>query len=80
MGENTGIGVPTHLNYKQAGYYKEVRRVDSESRVPVKLFCIDEERRDRVFPGGGPIHDGVWFYHTCRESGIEQTERIEWNK
>ena len=58
MGENTGIGVPTRFNYKQAGYYDTVRRVRKKSKTPVDIFCIDEERRDSVFIGG-VVHDNL---------------------
>ena len=58
MGENTGIGVPTRLNYKNAGYYEEVKKVKKKAKVPVTLFCIDEDRRDQVFLGG-VVHDNL---------------------
>ena len=58
MGENTGIGVPTRFNYKQAGYYDTVRRVRRTAKAPVDIFCIDEERRDSVFIGG-VVHDNL---------------------
>ncbi|MCP4606922.1 MAG: DUF362 domain-containing protein [Proteobacteria bacterium] len=52
IGEKTGIGIPTRLHYKAAEYYKEVRKVNKQASVPVNLFCIEEELRDRVFLGG----------------------------
>ncbi len=52
IGENTGIGVPTRLNYTNAGYFKEVKKVNKRAGVPVNLFCIDEEKREKVFLGG----------------------------
>lgn len=58
MGENTGIGVPTRFNYKQAGYYDIVRRVRKKAKAPVDIFCIDEELRDSVFIGG-VVHDNL---------------------
>jgi len=58
MGENTGIGVPTRLNYKNADYYKEVKKVKKKAGASVSIFCIDEERRDKVFLGG-VVHDNL---------------------
>ena len=58
MGENTGIGVPTRFNFKQAGYYDTVRRVKKNAKAPVDIFCIDEDRRDSVFVGG-VVHDNL---------------------
>ncbi|MBI9087413.1 MAG: DUF362 domain-containing protein [Desulfobacterales bacterium] len=58
MGENTGIGVPTRFNYKQAGYYDTVRRVRKKAKAAVDIFCIDEEPRDSVFIGG-VVHDNL---------------------
>jgi uncharacterized protein (DUF362 family) len=56
MGEKTAIGYPTRLSYKYAGYYTELRAVKKRAKAPVKMFCIDEDRRDRVFVGGA-VHD-----------------------
>ncbi len=56
LGEKTAIGYPTRLNYKYAGYYKEIKAVRKQATRPVGIFCIDEEKRDRVFVGGY-VHD-----------------------
>ena len=56
LGENTGIGVPTRLNFKNAGYYETVKKVRAESGNKVGIFCIDEEPRDKLFIGG-VVHD-----------------------
>lgn len=56
MGENTGIGVPTRLSFKNAGYYDVVKKVRSDTGRNVGMFCIDEERRDKLFVGG-VVHD-----------------------
>lgn len=56
MGEKTAIGYPTRLSFKYAGYYKELRSIRKQAGAPVKLFCIDEDLRDRVFVGG-QVHD-----------------------
>jgi uncharacterized protein (DUF362 family) len=58
MGEKTAIGYPTRLSYKYAGYYEEIRKVKKHTQTPVNMFCIDEERRDRVFVGG-LVHDNL---------------------
>lgn len=58
MGENSAIGVPTRLNYKHAGYYKEVKKVRAKSPCPVGIFCMDEVLRDSVFVGG-MVHDNL---------------------
>jgi len=56
LGEKTAIGYPTRLNYKFAGYYKEIKEVKKKAAGPVGIFCIEEEKRDRVFIGG-TVHD-----------------------
>ncbi|MBU2515417.1 DUF362 domain-containing protein [bacterium] len=56
LGEKTAIGYPTRLNYKYAGYYKEIKELKKQVAKPVGIFCIDEEKRDRVFVGGY-VHD-----------------------
>lgn len=56
MGENSGIGFPTRLCFKNAGYFDEVKRVRADVSCPVGLFCIDEDRRQEVFVGG-KVHD-----------------------
>ncbi len=58
VGENTGMRIPTRMFYKQAGYYGLIDDINKHSRVPVNLFCIDEELRDRVFVGG-VVHNSV---------------------
>ncbi|MBF0230274.1 MAG: DUF362 domain-containing protein [Desulfamplus sp.] len=58
MGENTAIGFPTRLCYKNAGYYDEVKRVQKEALCPIGIYCIDEEPRESVFIGG-MIHDNL---------------------
>lgn len=58
LGEKTAIGYPTRLNYKYAGYYDEIKRVKNKTRLRTGIFCIDEERRDRVFVGGR-VHDNL---------------------
>ena len=56
MGEKTAIGYPTRLIMKYAGYYRLFRKLKKKSPVPLSIFCIDEEKRDRVFIGGA-VHD-----------------------
>jgi uncharacterized protein (DUF362 family) len=56
LGENSAVGFPARVNYKYAGYYKEVRRVRKQVSCPVGIFCMDEERRDPLFVGGR-VHD-----------------------
>ncbi|MFO7560004.1 MAG: DUF362 domain-containing protein [Desulfobacterales bacterium] len=56
MGENTAIGYPTRLSYKNAGYYELIKKIKNQSKIPVGMFCIDEMPRDRVFVGGD-VHD-----------------------
>jgi len=58
LGEKTAIGYPTRLTYKYAGYYEEIRNVRKRTGVRTGIFCIDEERRDRVFVGGH-VHDNL---------------------
>jgi len=58
LGENTAIGYPTRLTFKYAGYYDEIKKVKTESTVPVNIFCIDENMRDRMFVGG-LVHDNL---------------------
>jgi uncharacterized protein (DUF362 family) len=56
MGEKTAIGYPTRLTYRYAGYYDLVKRAKKKAAAGISIFCIDEERRDRVFVGGA-VHD-----------------------
>jgi len=56
LGENTGVGFATRMCFKYAGYYDEIRQIRKQAGAPVGIFCIDEERRDRVFLGG-VVHD-----------------------
>ncbi len=56
MGEKTAIGYPTRLTYRYAGYYDLVRKARKKAAAKIGIFCIDEERRDRVFVGGA-VHD-----------------------
>jgi uncharacterized protein (DUF362 family) len=56
LGENTAIGYPTRLIFRYAGYYDLVRAARKNARAKLDIFCIDEERRDRVFIGGR-VHD-----------------------
>ncbi|MFO8111006.1 MAG: DUF362 domain-containing protein [Desulfosalsimonadaceae bacterium] len=56
MGEKTAVGVPTRLCYKHAGYYEEVKAVRKKAGSPVKIFCMEEEKREPVFVGG-KVHD-----------------------
>jgi uncharacterized protein (DUF362 family) len=56
LGENTAVGFPTRMCVKYAGYYDEIRQIRTQARAPVGAFCIDEERRERVFVGG-VVHD-----------------------
>ena len=56
MGEKSAMGFPTRACYGMAGYYDEVKRVNSVAPSPVGIFCIDEELRDTVFIGGA-VHD-----------------------
>lgn len=58
IGEKTAIGYPTRLVFKYADYYAELRRTRKLTTKPVRLFCIDEQKRDRVFVGG-KIHDNL---------------------
>jgi len=52
LGEKTAIGYPTRMNFKYAGYYKEIKSIRKKAATPVGIFCIDEVRRDNVFVGG----------------------------
>ncbi len=56
LGENSAVGFPTRMCMNYAGYYDEIRQIRNQARAPIKAFCIDEERRDRVFIGG-VVHD-----------------------
>lgn len=58
MGENSAIGFPTRLCYKNAGYYDEVATVRKTAGCPVDLFCMDEVPRKSVFVGG-KVHDNL---------------------
>lgn len=58
VGENTGMRIPTRMFYKQAGYYDLIDGIKKQSRAKLDLFCIDEERRDKVFVGG-VVHNSV---------------------
>ena len=58
MGENTAMGYPTRLVYKYSNYYKITREVNQKSDVPVRAFCIDEEKRKSAFVGGD-VHDNL---------------------
>ncbi len=56
LGENMGIGFPTRMCFKYAGYYDAVKRARKRAKRPVGIFCIDEELRDEVFVGGKVHH------------------------
>jgi len=56
MGEKSAMGFPTRACYRYAGYYDEVKKLNSLAPSPVGIFCIDEELRDTVFIGGA-VHD-----------------------
>ena len=56
MGEKTAIGYPTRLTYKHAGYYDVIKAIRPQVKAPVRMFCIDEHLRERVFIGG-KVHD-----------------------
>lgn len=56
MGEKTAIGYPTRLIFRYAGYYDTVRAARKKARAKIGIFCIEEERRDRIFVGG-KVHD-----------------------
>lgn len=56
VGENSAVGFPTRFCYSKAGYFKELARARRAGAAPIRLFCIDEDRRDRVFVGG-TVHD-----------------------
>jgi uncharacterized protein (DUF362 family) len=58
MGENSAIGFPTRLCYKNAGYYDEVAAVRETATCPVDIFCMDEVPRKSVFVGG-KVHDNL---------------------
>ncbi|MBI9087168.1 MAG: DUF362 domain-containing protein [Desulfobacterales bacterium] len=58
MGENSAIGFPTRLCYKNAGYYDEVESVRKSAGCPVDIFCMDEVPRKSVFVGG-KVHDNL---------------------
>jgi uncharacterized protein (DUF362 family) len=58
MGEKTAIGYPTRLTYKYSNYYKVTAEVNRQSKIPVKAFCIDEEKRKSAFIGG-EVHDNL---------------------
>ncbi len=63
VGENSAVGIPTRLAYKHSGYYEEVRSVRARTSCPLRLFCMDEERRDPVFIGG-KVHDKLRISRT----------------
>ncbi|MFP4476733.1 MAG: DUF362 domain-containing protein [Desulfatibacillaceae bacterium] len=58
VGEKTAVGYPTRLVFKYAGYPAEIRNAARDSGKPVRLLCLDEQRRDPVFVGGS-VHDVV---------------------
>lgn len=63
VGENSAVGFPTRNFYRHAGYYDELREVRQRAGKPVYLFCLDEDRRDRV-PVGGVVHDTLRLART----------------
>lgn len=63
LGENSAIGFPTRLCYQHAGYYEEMKAVARQTALPVRIFCMDEERRDPVFIGGR-VHDTLRIART----------------
>lgn len=65
LGEKTAVGFPTRMCLQYAGYYDEVKQVRKQAGAPVGIFCIDEERRDRVFVGG-VVHDTLRI--SCKTS------------
>jgi uncharacterized protein (DUF362 family) len=52
LGEKCGMGTPTRYTFINAGYYDVVKQLNKDRGAPIGIFCIDEERRDRVFIGG----------------------------
>ncbi len=62
LGEGSGIGYPTRLCFKYAGYYKEIHRTNQVTNIPIGIFCMEEGRRDRLFVGGR-VHDNLRIHH-----------------
>ncbi len=56
LGENMGIGFPTRMCFKYAGYYDAISKARKQAPRPVGVFCIDEVLRDEVFVGGKVHH------------------------
>lgn len=52
VGENTAVGFPTRWCYNKAGYYDMIRDVRKKINSDLKIFCIDEDRRDEVSLSG----------------------------
>ena len=67
MGENSAIGFPTRLCYKNAGYYDEVEAIRKNAGCPVNIFCMDEVPRKSVFVGG-KVHDNLRVSKTMAEA------------
>lgn len=58
MGENSAVGFPTRLCYKNAGYFDEMKLARKQAQCKLGIFCMDEEPRDSVFIGG-VVHDNL---------------------
>ncbi len=58
LGEKSGMGVPTRLGFRHAGYFDIVDRVGAASSVPVAAVCMEEHPRTEVFVGG-KVHDRI---------------------
>lgn len=59
VGENSAIGLPTRFAYYWAGYKALIRRLRRGGYPKrLKLVCLEEDRRDKVFVGGA-VHDTI---------------------
>lgn len=52
VGEKTGIGMPTRMVFKWAGYYKIIKRLRQEVKFPLRIFSLEEDRRKEVCIAG----------------------------
>lgn len=58
LGEKSGIGIPTRLSYRHAGYFDVVDRVRTKTGASVRAICMEEEPRKQVFVGG-KVHERI---------------------
>lgn len=58
VGEKTGIGMPTRMVFRWAGYYEMIKQLRREVNFPLNIFCLEEDRRKEIHIGG-KVHSSL---------------------